>query len=464
MRSPLFWKLFVVQVFAALLLVGGALAIQRAHTAHSFTEYIELQQRAQMRELAERIADGVASGDSLTAVARDVLRESRRAARLQRDANGSPLPRPAQRPMGPQGRAPLSVVDVEGRRIVGQERSVLLTGESLREPIELDGRTIAYLVHPPLPQSPAGVDDARFSQQQTRAAVLVALAAVPLAALFAGLITVMILRPIRALSDGVSALTQRRFTARLPVDRGDELGRLAQGFNQLAEALERFDARQRQWLADIAHELRTPLAVLRGELEAVIDGVRPADGANVRSLHQESLRLSALVDDLHLLSSAESGGLVLHRQSNDIATAVRDAGQRFARRYDDAGYALEVAVEGENALVADIDLQRIEQVLANLLENALHHAQPGLVVLRASRCGSAIEISVCDAGPGVPEEMLPKLFDRLFRADAARARGGNGLGLAICRSIVEAHGGSIEASRSALGGLCVRMSLPVAPP
>ncbi|TJY64956.1 HAMP domain-containing protein [Sinimarinibacterium sp. CAU 1509] len=462
MRSPLFWKLFVVQVCAALLLVSGALAIQRAHTAHSFSEYVELQQRAQMRELAERIAEGVASGDTLIAAAREVFREGRRAARQQRDANGPP-PRAAAPPVGPQGRAPLRVVDGEGRAIIGQERPYPSPGEPLREPIELDDRTIGYVVHPPLPQSPAGVDDARFSQRQTRAAVLVALAAVPLAALFAGLITVMILRPIHTLSDGVSALAQRRFTTRLPVNSGDELGRLAQGFNHLAEALERFDARQRQWLADIAHELRTPLAVLRGELEAVIDGVRPADNANVRSLHQESLRLTALVEDLHLLSSAESGGLALHREPNDIAALVRDTGQRFAGRYADAGYVLEIAVEDDDALTAAIDLQRIEQVLANLLENALRHAQPGPVALRACRRGSGIEISVCDAGPGVPEALLPKLFDRLFRADVARARGGSGLGLAICRSIVEAHGGSIEASRSELGGLCVRIILPVNP-
>ncbi len=463
MRSPLFWKLFVVQVVAALLLVGGALLTMRAHTVQSFSEYVELQLRAQMRDLADRIADGVANGDTLIMAARDVFRESRRAAR-QRDADGQPPPRAAPPPVGPQGRAPLSVVDIEGRRIVGQERSSRSPGEPLREPIELEGQTIGYVMHPPLPQTPAGVDDARFTQQQTRGAMLVALAAVPLAALFAGLIAAMILRPIRTLSDGVSALTQRRFTTRLPVDSGDELGRLAQGFNQLAEALERFDARQRQWLADIAHELRTPLAVLRGELEAVLDGVRPADAANVRSLHQESLRLTALVEDLHLLSSAESGGLALHRERSDLAMLLRDAGQRFERRYADAGFALELAVADADRLIANVDVQRIEQVLANLLENALQYAQPGRVVLSAGRRASLIELSVCDSGPGVPDALLPKLFDRLFRADAARVRGGSGLGLAICRSIIEAHGGHIEADRSVMGGLCVRLQLPAEAP
>jgi two-component system sensor histidine kinase BaeS len=458
MHSPLFWKLFALQVLAALLLVGGALATMRVHTAHSFSEYVELQQRAQMRELAERIGDAVAAGTPLVTAAREAFREHRRTAR-QSDAD-EPPPRNVPPAAGPPGRAPLSVVDPDGRRIVGQMRVYRSPGEPLREPIEVDGRTVGYVMHPPLPQSPAGGDDARFSQQQTRAAVLVALAALPLAALFAGLITAMILRPIRTLSDGVSALTQRRFTTRLPVQSGDELGHLAQGFNHLAEALERFDARQRQWLADIAHELRTPLAVLRGELEAVIDGVRPADSASVRSLHQESLRLSALVEDLHLLSSAESGGLALHRERSDLAVLVRDTGQRFARRYADAGYTLETVVEGAGDLIANVDVQRVEQVLANLLENALRHAQPGRVVINAGRRGAMVEISVCDTGPGVPDALLPKLFDRLYRADAARVRGGSGLGLAICRSIVEAHDGSIETRRSPLGGLCVRLQLP----
>lgn len=440
MKSPLFWKLFALQLLAAAVLLGGALLVTRQYTERSFFRYLEARERDRLHEAAEEIADAYRdTGD---------LREAVRVA----DEHERPGRRTRRVP------PPLTIVAADGELIRGERRA--LVADALREPIEVDGRVIGAVQRPPLPERRA-LADREFSRRQTRGLHVVLAGALVVAALFAALLTALILRPLRQLSAGVAALSRREFGTRLTVARGDELGRLAGDFNQLAEALERYDARQRQWLADIAHELRTPLAVLRGEIEAVIDGVRTADAANTRSLHQEVLRLQTLVDDLHLLSLAESGGLRLQRDVTDVNELVADVAQRWRTRCAERGFTLETDIAAAAAR-ASIDAQRIEQVLVNLLDNALRHANPpGPIRVRVAVAGRRVCVAVSDAGPGVPEQALDRLFDRLYRVEAARSRvqGGSGLGLAICRSIVEAHGGDIVARHSAQGGLEIEFCL-----
>jgi two-component system, OmpR family, sensor histidine kinase BaeS len=174
-------------------------------------------------------------------------------------------------------------------------------------------------------------------------------------------------------------------------------------------------------------------------------------------------RLETLVQDLHLVSLAESGGLRLHRSDADVGALAEAAVRRFAPRFAARGFTVDVALQP--GLEAPVDVQRFDQVLGNLLANALAHATPpGPVTVAVRRDGAHVVASVADAGPGVPADALPRLFDRLFRVESARTRGvgGAGLGLSICRSIVEAHGGTIAAQRSAAGGLEIVIRLPVA--
>ncbi|MFA5940389.1 MAG: ATP-binding protein [Sinimarinibacterium sp.] len=443
MKSPLFWKLFALQLLAAAVLLGGALFVTRQYTERSFFRFLEARERDHLHEVADEIAEAYRrTGDLFEAVR---LADERAPPRPWRPRRGEPPP-------------PLTVVAADGEVIRGERRA--LVPDALREPIEVDGRVIGTVQRPPLPERHALVD-AEFSKRQSRGLRLVLAGALVVAALFAALLTVLILKPLRRLSDGVAALSRREFGTRLAVARGDELGQLAEDFNRLAEALERYDARQRQWLADIAHELRTPLAVLRGEIEAVIDGVRSADAAGTRSLHQEVLRLQTLVDDLHLLSLAESGGLRLQREVTDVNELVADVAQRWRARCRERGFTLEASPSSAPAR-AVIDAQRIEQVLVNLLENALRHASPpGPVCVRVVVADGSVRVAVSDSGPGVPDQALARLFDRLYRVEAARSRvhGGSGLGLAICRSIIEAHGGDIVARHSAQGGLEIEFRL-----
>lgn len=457
MRVSLFWKLFAVQLVAAAVLIGGVLLVIRHQTATSFAAYVEARERQRMEDVAERIAERYAQRQDLRSAALAVRELRRRGdARAARKDEAHDDEHMHPRPL----RAPLTLLDAQGAHVAG---AVLpeVPGEPLRVAIRSGDAVIGYLVRPPLPAW-AAPEEIGFRQRQSEILLRITALSLPLAALFALLISALILHPIRRLSAGTAALSRREFDTRIDVRRGDELGRLAADFNRLAETLGRYDTRQRQWLADIAHELRTPVAVLRGELDAMLDGVRSAEPARLRSLQQEVLRLHALIDDLHLLSLAESGGLRLQRERTDLATLLGAALARFDARLRAGGFAVTFAAPAQ-PLVAEVDAQRIEQVLGNLFQNLLQHARPGAVRVSLTPApDGAAAVAIEDCGPGVPEAALARLFDRLYRVEAARSRsdGGAGLGLAICRSIVEAHGGRIEAQRSALGGLCIRFTLP----
>ncbi|HUP92743.1 MAG TPA: ATP-binding protein [Solimonas sp.] len=499
MRSTLFWKLFALQLTAMAVLIAGALALMRLQTVQSFSAYLESREQARLEETAVRAARGYAESGNLFDAAREILppREGRpprpprpRGPRPPEDferpphdgpqdrnapddgGDGSDRPPPPEdRPQaeGPRGINPppgpplYQVQEPDGRYVAGN-RLLPPLDHQWRAPIQVSGRTVGWIARPPFMPF-ADADEAGFGARQSRGMLALGAGALLLAGLTSAWLAGLMLRPVRALTAGAARLAQRDFSARLPVTSGDELGRLAEDFNRLAESLERYDLRSRQWLADVAHELRTPLAVLRGELEAAIDGVRRTDAASMRSLHQEVLRLGGLVEDLHLLSSADTGGLALHRVPSDLGELAREAQERFAERFAAAGFQL-VAQVPPGRLPVLADPQRIGQVLANLLENALRHAAPpGPVTIQAGIGAGGARVAVTDAGPGVPEAALSRLFDRLYRVDPARSRrhGGAGLGLSICRSIVEAHGGQIEARRSAAGGLEIGFTLPAVP-
>lgn len=454
----LFWKLFLLQLLAVTAVLAGALWVSRAYSVRGFAEFAEARERARIAEMAERLGDAYRHNFDL-AEAWDELPAGRRVERLR-------PPPPAPEVEEAQGhhrvivrrlmRPPLQLQDADGKYLRGDPD--LPMADTVRQPVESDGRVVGYLVRP---THPVDAEEAEFAHRQARHLLRIAPVALLVAAAFAALITFLIVRPIRVLRGGTAALARREFGTRLPEDRRDELGALAADFNRLAGALEGYDARQRQWLADISHELRTPLAVLRGELEALLDGVRAADGGALRSLRQETSRLEALVEDLQLVSQAESGALRLNRAPTDVGELARRSAGRFGERLKARGFELKIGAPA--GLTAALDAQRIEQVLANLLENTLRHASPpGPLTLAAYADAGAVVLTVADAGPGVPADTLPRLFDRLYRVESSRTRatGGAGLGLSICKSIVEAHGGTIRAQASAAGGLEIVLRLP----
>ncbi len=273
-------------------------------------------------------------------------------------------------------------------------------------------------------------------------------------------------RPLQRLTAATRAIAAGDLSHRVASDSRDEIGELAGSLDSMAAALQRAEQQRRSLTADIAHELRNPLAVLQGNLEALNDGVLPPTPENLQPLIDQSRLLARIVDDLRTLSLAEAGELRLERVDTAPDELVRAVVARFQTQAMARSIALSVDADGSLPEVA-IDPQRIEQVLGNLLSNALRHTPDGgRVTCRVQRTASdpgSIEFSVADSGPGIPPEALAQVFDRFYRVDRGRARadGGTGLGLAIARQLVAAHGGSIRAANQPGGGACVTFTLPV---
>jgi len=304
--------------------------------------------------------------------------------------------------------------------------------------------------------------DMEFLIHQSRTFYSVGGVALLLAALVTFGLSRHLLAPLKELASGTRALTRRKFETRLPVRTEDEFGELATDFNNMARALGRYEQMRRQWIADISHELRTPLAILRGEIEAMQDGVREVTPEALDSLHFEVLHVSRIVHDLHDLSLIESGSIEAERAVVNPLDVLEETVKSFHTRFAQREIQIDANGGGRVEILADSD--RLKQLFSNLLENALRYANaPGVLKIAHEISPDRLLLYFEDSGPGVPEESLARLFDRLYRVDKARsrARGGSGLGLAICKGIAESFGGSIEASNAPSGGLRITVAFPV---
>lgn len=378
-------------------------------------------------------------------------------------ADANPPNRPP-RGGGAELGARLQLFDARGDRVAGAPQ-VPPDARLTRWPIVVDGATVGELRLAAV-AAPADELDQEFARSQSRRGLWTAALLLPLALVAAYVFARWALRPLSTFTQGFHALASGRYDTRIDATRRDEFGALAADFNRLADALARQRDSQREYIADVAHELRTPIAVLRGELHALEDGVRPLDRAAVESLSGEVSRLTRLVEDLHLLAQSDTGALSYHMARLDLAELVHDAQTLWAPQCERAGLRLQMDVSAEAAWVEG-DRERLQQLLGNLFANALRYTDaPGRVVLTLQRSGRDWQLRIEDSAPGVPVAALPRLFDRMYRVDTSRARthGGAGLGLAIAQRIVEAHRGRIGASASALGGLAITIDLPAEAP
>jgi signal transduction histidine kinase len=291
-----------------------------------------------------------------------------------------------------------------------------------------------------------------------------ALVTVLLAGLASWWLSRSFMRPVAALTDAAEQLAQGDLGQRVPVERPDELGRLARSFNAMAANLEEQEKLRRTMVGDIAHELRTPLSNVRGYLEAVQEGVVSADAATIDSLHEETLLLSRLIQDLQELSLAEAGQLRLTVGPVDVAElldAARRSGEPAAREQQ---VTLTVDALPDLPPVA-ADAERMGQVLRNLLANAIRHTPVGgTVTLAAAAEKAGVAIRVVDSGPGIAPEHLPYVFERFYRVESGRERatGGAGLGLAIAKALVARQGGRLSAESAPDAGATFTVWLPAA--
>jgi signal transduction histidine kinase len=271
-------------------------------------------------------------------------------------------------------------------------------------------------------------------------------------------------KPLRDMARAAGKMAQGDYSQRVQTASRDEVGQLAAAFNGMSAELENVERLRRDLVANVSHELKTPISALQARLENLLDGVEAPDPAVLQVMLQQAQRLSRLVDQLLDLSRLESGDIPLDREALDVAALVRQvAGEIGVSRAD---HLVDVRVEvppGVPPVWAD--RERVHQVLFNLLDNAVRYTPPGgEVVVTASPTGERCEIRVEDTGPGIPPAHLPFLFERFYRVDQARSRGegGTGIGLAIARSVVEAHGGRIWAETVVGQGSVFAFELPFA--
>jgi two-component system sensor histidine kinase BaeS len=271
--------------------------------------------------------------------------------------------------------------------------------------------------------------------------------------------------PLAEVMAAADAVAEGDLSVRVPQHSPGDFGRLAQSFNRMAEELEHADLQRRNLTADVAHELRTPLHIIQGNLEGVLDGVYEPTPEHIDATLDETRALARLVDDLRTLSLAEAGQLPLVWEPVDVPELLADVSTSFSGQAEAAGIDLSVEVgEDPPSMEITADVGRLDQVLSNLIANGLRYTPPGgAITLRAEPLEGGVRIIVADTGEGIPSEDLPYIFDRFWRGDRSRSHAGgagSGLGLAIARQLIHAHGGRISVQSQPDQGTIFTIELP----
>ncbi len=449
MRGSLFWKLMAAFAVVILVGIGGALLLAGRTTEAEFRRYTRgSDDTGRWEETAADLAGYYATHTGWDGV--ETL--------LQRGYG---------RGRAGGGGSPLRLADADGRIVADQSgagEGKMASASELEAglPILVDGRQVGTLLRP------GGewltVEQEAFLDRMRDTLIISGGAALVVALVLGALLVRPITRPLRQLADASRAVAAGDLSARVSVRSHDEVGQLAAAFNQMTADLSRAEEARRQQTADIAHELRTPLTVIQGHLEALADGIFPAEPEHLDPVLEQARLLARLVEDLRTLSLADAGRLALAPVPTDVGVWVAGVVAGFRPVAAERGITLELDV-ADGLPSVRMDPVRLAQVLGNLLDNGLRHTPAGeRVAVSVARQDNTLVVSVIDSGPGVPPEHLRHLFERFWRGDSSRSRrtGGSGLGLAIAQQIVEAHGGRIEAENGPAGGLRVSFSLPVA--
>lgn len=356
----------------------------------------------------------------------------------------------------------LSLYDPDKQIIIGKKR--YLDENSYTEVIKLNNEVIGWLGYQRFKikeDSPA----AQFLKQQYKNYIYIAAAAILIALVMATLLARHLIGPVKSIIDGTNSLIQGNYSKQIKRVTNDELGTLSDNFNDLANTLEQSQKNRAQWISDTSHELRTPLTVLQTQLQAIQDGIFVADNDRIQLFISQIENLSRIVDDLYQLSNSDAGGLNYEKFPLDPIEVLNQAVKNFKVKFEQKQLTLDnqtLDFLGKCEITADKN--RLLQLFTNLLENTCRYTNDeGTIRLQANISGPQLEIILMDSPPSVSKEEHNMLFERFYRVEKSRnrARGGSGLGLSICKSIVEAHHGNIIAMDSSLGGLGIKITFPI---
>lgn len=473
-------KLFLILLLATLLVVAGMYVFMRQSFERGFMGFVETRQKERIDNLVEALTDYYAGDEGW----RKLAGNKKKWIDLLSQANphGHYHPSPSWRneviaesanawpPTLPQEHLKRHFVPLEMRvMLLNADKSIIFgRADAVRKlslkPIYHNFKIVGFLGVLP-GKSLNQLGEIQFMEQQTESLIGIAVLMILLSAGLALLLAYILGRPLKRITAASKSLAIGCYDARLPIDSHDELGQLARDFNDLAAALEQAEQTRRRWVADISHELRTPLSVLRGELEALQDGIRPLTRDAIDSLYGDVMRLNRLAEDLYQLSLSDQGALSYRKTKIYPLDILKEDLNALAPEFERRDISVTLDNQLDDALHLHADPDRLSQLYRNLLKNTMNYTDNGgRLLIRVSCHAEKLELSFQDSAPGVPEQELPKLFDRFYRLESSRNRshGGAGLGLAICRNIVEAHNGTIYARASSWGGLDIKVELPVA--
>jgi signal transduction histidine kinase len=330
-------------------------------------------------------------------------------------------------------------------------------------PLSVDGKTVGYLMAAGGMGINAGYDQ-QLLTRLNRGVIIAGLLAVGLGLVLALGLAYTLLRPVRDLTFAAQKLAEGDLTQRVAIHGEDELATLGRTFNQMADSLQQVEESRRAMTADIAHELRTPLAVQRANLEALQDGVYLLTVENLTPVIEQNHLLTHLVEDLRTLALADAGQIELERTPTNLTSLVGRVVEQFQPQAATHQVSLSLTPPTTSIPPLSLDPIRVEQMLTNLLSNALRYTPPGgQIDVAIIALPKVARLTVHDSGPGIPEDALPFIFERFYRADKSRSRieGGSGLGLAIARNLARAHGGDLTATNHASGGALFTLTLPL---
>ncbi len=443
-----------VKLTLAFLLVGltGALLVALLVGQQTRSEFDRFQAERNQAAIAAALADYYAAQGSWNGADAIIARNPALAESLRR----------------------VVVIDTNGRVVIGSGpytpgRQVPAALIRNGVPIQVDNQTVGVLL-------PEFIGDRRdnsgrrppevaFLERVTWATAISAAIASLIALLLGVVLARTLTRPIRELTAATQAMASGKLSQRVTVRSRDEIGELATSFNQMSGDLAHASQLRKQMTADLAHDLRTPLSILRGYTEGLKDERLQGKPALYAIMHEEVEHLQRLVEDLRVLSLADAGELSLHRRLIDPAALLERTGLAYINQAEQQGVALRVdAPPGLPSVMADTD--RMTQVLNNLVSNALRYTAQGEIVLSARVQEQQVVLEVRDTGSGIAQEDLPFVFDRFYRADKARQRTdstASGLGLAIAKAIMEAHGGTITVMSTVGKGTTFSITLPIVP-
>jgi len=365
-------------------------------------------------------------------------------------------------PPPPENEAHYALLDGDEELVVG---SYLDGIEYSKTAIIIDGASIGFFAVSKRNQLTQGYE-VDFIEQQRHYLWIIALLAMCLVALVTLPLARHLVEPIKLITRGMHKLTQGDYQQSIDLNRQDELGELSRDYNELALTLAENETARKRWLANISHELRTPVAILRGELEAMLDDVRPLNRDNVSSANDEVKHLQRLIDDLNLLTSADIGGMRYRKSEQDFAQLILGEIEKYRGYLHDAKIKLNVDIS-ERAVAIYGDKTRLLQLFENIFNNCIKYSSATLCKLSLqvenNHGKPSAVLKFEDDGIGVDTKHLAHLFEHLYRVDDSRNRksGGSGLGLSICRHIVIAHQGDISAQQADLGGLAIIIRLPM---